>query len=374
MNNKSGKSVFVGFIVVAAIVIVAFLCFYALHEENTNDKQIVYALLPLTGASSELGNNIKQSMELYFQLHKNSQIALEYVDSGSSPEKAATAIRQKITNDERPIVISVLSSVSAAVIPIVNSMGGFTFAILTLQVNKTPTNDNYLRFDVTVDDVVLPNVEYMVRHGIVSATILYTNDEYGLSTCHKYKSELEKQNIEVVDAIPFSLTDTNVREVVAKMNSRDTDATIVCGNATPSYINVFHELSLQGFKGAIFADLGFQNPFVYKFVGDVCQRVVFSCPKAVLTEKEGLGAAFQKECEARNIPCNQTTVPPYDVLALIESMLVTGGRFEEETFVEMKQYNGLTDCIRFIGDGECAYDCFPAKIVGSKFEIVPAGE
>ncbi len=102
--------------------------------------------------------------------------------------------------------------------------------------------------------------------------------------------------------------------------------------------------------------------------------MVFSCPKAVFTSKEGQGAVFQKECEERSMPCNQTTVPPYDVLALIESIKKTGKRFTEETFVEMKQYNGLTDCIRFVGNGECAYDCFPAKIVGSNFEIVPAGE
>ena len=74
------------------------------------------------------------------------------------------------------------------------------------------------------------------------------------------------------------------------------------------------------------------------------------------------------------MPCNQTTIPPYDVLALIESFLVAGDHFTEEAFVKMKQYNGLTDCIRFVGNGECAYDCFPAKIVGSKFDIVPADE
>lgn len=358
---------------IALLVSVVILLFFANRFGDAVDgKHNVYAVLPLTGASSELGKNVRQAMDLYFESHPTSLINIVYVDSASVPEMAATAIRQKIINEENPIVISALSSVSGAVIPVVNSIGGFTFAILTLQVEKKTANKNYLRFDVNVNDVVLPNANYIAAHGVKSVTILFTNDEYGLSTARKYKAELKNRKVEVRAEIAFSLSDINVREVVAKALSHQADGVVVCGNATPSYVNIFRELSLQRFSGEIFADLGFTNPFVYKQIGGICKQVVFSCTKSVLTAKSEKGAEYKSKCISKGIPCNQTTVAPYDVLSLIESLLESNVEVSSEGLDAIKQYQGLTDSIRFVGAGECSYDCSPAKIIGEQFEIVPA--
>jgi hypothetical protein len=51
--------------------------------------------------------------------------------------------------------------------------------------------------------------------------------------------------------------------------------------------------------------------------------------------------------------------------------LKSNGTLSTEYVDAIKQYQGLTDSIRFVGAGECSYECSPAKIVGSDFEIVP---
>ena len=360
------SKIFIG--VLIAIVLVGIIFFSRIG--NSGGQKNVYAVLPLTGASSELGKTIKQAMDLYFGMNPKSSVNIVYVDSGSSPEKAATALSQKIVNEDNPLVVTALSSVSAAVIPIVNQKSGFTFAILTSKVEKNDVNKSYLRFDVAVADIVTPNVKYMKAEKIDSASILFTNDEYGLTTANEYKKQLHGMNASIVKMAPFSLTDLNVREVVSRILSDNPKAIVVCGNATPSYINVFKELQAQRYSGIIFADLGFTNPFVYKSVGDICRHVVVSCTRAVLTNKIGEGKQYMLECMRSGIPCNQTTVAPYDVLSMIEGLLKRGESLSDKLFLNMEHYQGVSDTIKFIGDGECSYDCLSARVIDD-YSIVP---
>ena len=167
---------------IGVLVIIFLGVFILTRREVKNDKKhTIYAVLPLSGAAAELGNNTKNAIDMYLSENNESIITIQYIDSESSPSKAISALNQALIGVEKPIVITEVASISNALIPVVNDHNGFCINLCTVSItneNKTKYN-SYQRYSLGIVYAAKPLVEY-INKKYSSICIIHSNDEYGL--------------------------------------------------------------------------------------------------------------------------------------------------------------------------------------------------
>lgn len=358
--------------IIAAVVFWIATTQSSIEKEN---KRCVYAVLPLTGPIAQLGKTIQGAMQMYLEEHPYSRIDVVFVDSASVPDKALSALNAKTASKDNIIVVSALSSVSSALIPFVSNKHGFLFPILTVAITDGGNNNCYQRFSMGTRDIVDPIATY-ARENYNTVSILYANEDYGLRNKDRFvqvfsdsskRGSLEQR---ILSQTSFDLQDKNVREIVSRIVTDHPEAIYITGNGTATYINLIKSINEVGFKGKVLADASFSNPFVYKALGNIAERVLFTCANSDLTYPQNKEAIeFRNYCQKHEIIPYGTTSNAYDVLGLIDLLLDKSENITASTISEMAEYVG-SDRVKFTGRGDCEYVCTLANVRGN--EIIEA--
>lgn len=359
-----------------AIALAVAIALVGIRPKPDNGRRRVYAALPLTGATSELGQMVKKTFDLYVNNVADCMFDLEYIDVESSSQKAITAVQQKIVNDGQPIVIAPFSYLANALISPVDQRGGFTFAVSCFSVNPRMTQSSvmYQRICASTEDIIRPVAEY-AKNKFLSIAIVHSDDEYAISCRKSFENYYADGRHVIRGAASFTISSTDVRGVVAKAVGMKADAIYVTATASTAYINVFRELSAVGYSGGIITDMPFSNPFVYKALGDSAQNIVFSCTLADVfdTSKPTLTKSmmnFQELCEKNDIPPYMVTVQAYDTLLIIDYFLRNNIPFSQDDFAHMQRFQGVAGELIFKPHGECSYPCILAHVVKGRIEAL----
>ncbi len=362
------KTVLLGILFLAIIVVFIILWTNVFGKSST--KKTVYSISPLSGAYAEGGKNARLITEMYFHDHPESKLSVKYVDSESNPTKAVTAINQAIIADKNPLAVSVITSVSVACIPALAEKNGFTIAVCALKTKQFEKFSNYQFLSYDVTDVVGLPAQYLSKN-CKSCIVIYSSEEYGLTGATAFKTTFESYGNRVLGMVPYMVGESSTREVVEKALEFGAESIFVVGVTTSGYLNIFRDIKGHGFKGKIASDIVFSSPFIYQALGETAENIVFVCCDCDLTEpRTEKGRIFRNACLSNNMIPYYALVEAYDAYLIMDFIVQKNKEFSQETFVELKQFNGCIGPIDFSIKGEAKYSFCLGTIIDGKITAV----
>ena len=323
------------------------------QQKNSIGKKNVYAVLPLTGPLSVWGKQAKETIDYYLKTHPDTSIQLIYVDSESNPSKALTSLQSKILNDKNPIVISAISSVSAALLPFLDKNGGFNVSMYTKVSPSTAAYKNQHRISFPIlTEMGEKVIDYANKH-YKTMTVFYSEDELGRLGLNAMKETFKG---EVIDAFSFSVADRDVRNTVIKALVANPESVFVISPPSIGYRNIIKELVTQGYKGGILTNQGYQVDWIYQNLEGV-ENVLYPCYDILLEEpvsekRKQVVAELAKE----GLHLNALTIEPYNSIAFVDYLLRNNIPFERSEILKMKKFEGIAGPLTLTENGDSDFE------------------
>lgn len=359
-------------IVVITIILGIIFGVSLLSKNNISaDKKKVYAVLPLTGSTANVGQNAKKAIDVYLKLHKESKIDVVFLDAESSASKALSSIAQATVRDQNPIVLTVFSFLSNSIIAPIEEKNGFTFGMVTINVNSSHVKNSkaYQRICWGIPDVVLPLCDYIKAREVSNLAIIYLDDEYGVGHKDGLKEAFQSRGGHVVKEEPFSLSSTDVRDSINKIVASKPDAIFVSGIASTAYINVLKTLLSVRYGGEIVTDTAFSNPYVPESLGKDAEKITFVCAASDIIDCND-ATDFVHMCQMNDLKPYYVTAQVFDAMSIIDFIIGSQLDFSQNTLNRMKDFSGVTHELKILPHGECSYPCKVVRIVDGRVEEV----
>jgi branched-chain amino acid transport system substrate-binding protein len=185
----------------------------------------IAAILPLTGAGQDVGENVRDGMQLAAQeINKKGGINARKIklltrDCKTNPDLARSEYKQMITQ-EPLLTVTCLSSVSTALAPIAEKEKELLLALVATAPNITQDRSWTYRYYPTAKDE-LPALQTILRRVKPrSLGIMYLDDEYGRSMFNVIKNSTSELDISTVNS-PFSSLQPDLDNIPDKiLNSK----------------------------------------------------------------------------------------------------------------------------------------------------------
>lgn len=335
-------------------------CYRTTQPPSSVPTLRILCLFPLTGPGASLGEYIRNGAELAreeanrrYQGRLN--IELEIVDSKSQPREAVSALQAAISRNRPDAVITGLSAVSRAIVPIVEQENIPTIVTTTALTDLPKGTRNVVRVYPTSEDFVEPVAQNMARR-FDRVAILYVNDDYGLSNQRIFNSIMQGAGKQVISSEAYELTQMDSRGVIQRVLSTSPQAVFVTGYG-PAFINVFKQLREINRDVPIFSEISFATPSVLNALGVDANGIVFDG-----TEMELSQPTLQSVIEFRTAYQSRFNAVPYQVagfshdavIILAEAALRNGtsAKPSKRTIISLSPFQGVMSPIRFDAEGE----------------------
>ncbi|MBE6446547.1 MAG: amino acid ABC transporter substrate-binding protein [Alphaproteobacteria bacterium] len=355
MSKLNWKKV-IGWAVAALVVIgVVGTNMYNQQQNSDNSKRIVYAVLPLSGQFASYGKDVQKTMDVYMA-QKDFAFQIKYIDSEGNPSKAITALQQATLNDNNPLVISAFSYISTPLAPVVHNKNGFLFGVITASISSD--TNSYQRISGNAADVVKPISDYIAKHP-KKTNLIYIQDELSIKELNAIKESIKNSEQTINREMVLDMNTLDVRNSVVKLLSDKPERIILLGQPTPGYLNILRELKAQAYQGEVFTDSALSNPPTIKALGDNMEDIYSptmtieaDIPQPEKVEK------MRIELAKVDLPVYISVSEAIDTLDLIQYTLENNLPFSQETYTNLKKWNGLSGNIHFPGKGETFVDFY----------------
>jgi branched-chain amino acid transport system substrate-binding protein len=267
------------FIVVALLVIGGYWLSIDSPEQQAGNDARIASILPLTGAMSSFGEQMKRGQELSIELwnegflgQNNKAVQITFFDGKGNAGESISAYRQGRLEGIRYFTTT-LSPVALALIPIVNQDDVLLFADAA-HPSISSSGPNVFRHSSTADQEAEVINERLVELTISSIGIISVNDDYGNAFQSKIVNLFEGNQGKVYESILYNKEEREMRQHVTKIMGNAPDAVIICGvGAAPGII--VRRLKEVGFAGEILATNTFGYPEALKAAGDAANNVQY---------------------------------------------------------------------------------------------------
>jgi branched-chain amino acid transport system substrate-binding protein len=316
-----------GLILVVVIVIILLTIFFVFRNKESNitrDKDVIRigALLSLTGSGAEFGSEQKNAIELFKEEKGNYKKEYEFIlqDTKSNPKDGVSALQNLLSKGKIDVVMTVLSGVSLATLPITEKQ-----KIPTFCVGSTPSITSDFKFAFRS----LPTADYqasqLAKHflrkfKIKSISIIYLNDDFGVSSKDNFQNFI-KDSVKNISSYPIMPDEINFPTIISKAINNKPDAVyIACyGN---SIANVLKELKQQNFKGLICSTLEVSYPEVLELAKESANGVYFVDTE--IAQSNG-NRFFDRYYKKYNKKPSLDAVLAYDEIQVIVNTIETDG-------------------------------------------------
>ena len=339
------------------------------QQKNSTGKRNVYAVLPLTGPLSVWGKQAKETIDYYLKTHVHDKLNLIYIDSESNPSKALTGLQSKVLDENNPIVISAISSVSASLLPFLDKNRGFN---VSMYAKDSPTYVHYKnqqRISFPVKTEIGEKVMNYINKNYKTMTVLYSEDELGRLGLQKLKEMFKG---EIIDSFSFSVAERDVRNTVVKALATKPEAFFAIAPASLGLRNVLKELGTSGFEGGIFANQAYQVDSVYKNLEGI-DNVFFPCYDILVEDPVSpKRAQVVSELAKEGLELSCLTIEPYNSIAFVNYLIENNIPFNREDILKLKTFEGIAGPLNLTENGDAEVDLGLCKTKNGK--IVPVTE
>ncbi|PJB69189.1 MAG: hypothetical protein CO095_10220, partial [Armatimonadetes bacterium CG_4_9_14_3_um_filter_58_7] len=274
--------------------------------------------------------------------------------SKNQPREAVTALQATLARRRPDAIISALSSVGSAIVPIAEREGILTI-VTTTALSGLPTGtQNVVRVYPTTEDFVEPVARHMAEH-YRRVAVLYVHDDFGESNKDEFVRIVRDAGVTVTAAEPFALTQADSRTLVERVLSEGPEAVFVTGYG-PAFIGIFRHLREANRDLPVYSEIGFANPVVLDALGADADGIVFDGTPLELGQSN-----VQAVESFRSAYADRHDRPPYQVAGFCHDSLLaiaaaasrndgrTPGKAE---VVALSPFEGAMGPIQFDSDGD----------------------
>lgn len=352
MNRKRFFVSKLGLLVIVILALV-FMPQCQKQSQKIEKKINVLAVLPLTGTISVYGDYAKNGFDLYLKAFPNSKVSISYIDSQGNPKVAISALTQELIKRKPDVVVTTVSHISGAIIPILEEKGIFTILTLSSSNKIMIGTNNVQRINPSLRDSDEP-IALFAKKRFNRIAILYSNEEWGISSNKYFTSTYSDEEHSVILSDAYSLSEKDVQTLVQKAISQDPDAIFVTGIG-PAYIAIMKNLKTLGYKGKVLSNINFSIPNVVKNIGDAADGVIFTGTELTLSEisKDSIREFAENYLKKFGHEPIYATACCYDMLSILDKMASEGITPSRKAFTVIKYWNGIAHRTEFLSDGEC---------------------
>lgn len=277
MRNKT-------LLAVLAMVVLAIVVFTLWRRPGPDAEQYidVGAVFPLTGAAADIGQWQRKGLDLAVkQINEqrgagNRKFRIIYQDSAGDPKTGLSAFSQILSQSKPPVVISSISSVSNALLPVSREQK-VNVMLLAVSLPKITEQSAYAyRFNVGSED----EAKIMARHvsgrlNRKEVAVYYLNDEFGLGALEVFKRELGATGGKVVWEEAYAAAAADHRNSLTKIARSGAKGIYVIGYTRASAIAI-KQLREMNNQLPIFANMALTVPTFTQLVGEAMEGVTFT--------------------------------------------------------------------------------------------------
>ncbi|KAM9862778.1 ABC transporter substrate-binding protein [Leucobacter sp. BZR 635] len=238
----------------------------------------VGAALSLTGAAGSYGVSQQEGLELALEeLKANDGITYELnVEDDASEPRQGMSVMESFVADGTSIVFGpTLSQTAEAAMPVANDAKMPVMGISTTASGITAIGEYVFRDSLTEAQVIPQTVDAVIeKFNAKKVVVMYSNDDAFTESGYEVMAEtLEGTDVEVLDTLTFSKSDTDFRSLLTAAKDKNPDAIIVSAliEAAIPLVTQAREL---GIEQPIVGGNGFNNPKLMADAGAAAEGVV----------------------------------------------------------------------------------------------------
>jgi branched-chain amino acid transport system substrate-binding protein len=342
-------------------------------SDGKSVKVKVIGLFPLTGPGASLGDYLKNGVQLAKEdaqkKYPGIDIDIQLIDSKNQPKEGISALQSATTSSAPDVLISGMSSVSKAVVPVVEQKNIPTIVTTTALSNLPQGTKNVIRMYPTSEDFVEPIANHMAKK-LDKVAVLYVNDDFGKRNQEVFADIIKKAGKTITVSEPFELAQADSRATIAKVLATNPKAIFVTGYG-PSFINIFKQLRESNKTIPIYTEIGFANPAVLTALGTTAEGIIFDGTEMELSEPSTPSVVSFKtsyESKFKGAPY-QVAGFAYDSISLIaQAKMKDGGsgKVDKAGMIALSPFQGVMGPITLDTQGESRIKLQLMKRVGNK--------
>lgn len=302
------------------LVIFSFLtCFFSCKED---DSIKIGVILPLTGAASEIGNNILDGIIIsseYYDSISSKKFSLIIEDSKLDAKQAISAANKLITVDKVKAIIGLASSTEALAVAPICEKNKIPMISSTASTPLLSTAGDYV-FRIYPSDVydgkILANFANEIKK-LKTVSILYLNNDFGVGLKNNFITNYINGGGKVEQVETFLPNDIDFKTQLTKIKNKNSDALLVIA-IDMQYLNIIKQIRELNIKSQILAPVTFDNPILVEKLGNAADNIVYSRPKYTTDQKTSQEKIFkEKYFELRNSAPPLLTALGYDTYYIL---------------------------------------------------------
>ncbi len=231
---------------------------------SRNDSVIrIGAILPLTGSAAELASQHKQGLELAIQyldsLNSKNRYELVIEDDQNDPKNTIAILNKMLSIDKVSAVVTVTSSPSLAIAPIADQKNIPLFANCGDPTITSRYKSVFRNFPSSDQEIKRMSQFVSKTLQLEKIYLLYIDDAYGKGAESVAETEFPTLGIKIVGSDAYGNEAADVRAIVNKAISKQSDAIYVYGYGMPT-AQIVNKLRETGYKGIILGSYNFSQP------------------------------------------------------------------------------------------------------------------
>jgi len=286
--------------IIVAIIILAGI-WYGVSKKSTapttKEPIKIGAILPLTGDFAEYGKDELSALELFIEewnSKNDKKIKLLVEDSRTDPKEAVSALNRLLLENPK-VFLTVGSSISLALQPIINEKQIPTIAVAA---NPDTAKGFMIQNNPTADDYVNLVAEEILAKNIKKVGLILRNDDFGKAIRESLVGKL-KGKTEIYEEL-VSPEESDFRTPVTKIKSKNPEVIFIAHTGKKLGLLVSQVRNLLG-NIPIYANLEVSYPEVKEAAGASYHNIKYSDLNVdynqpdLKTFKEKYVAKFNKE-------------------------------------------------------------------------------
>ena len=256
------------------ICLFVFIFFAGCTKAPDQESQVIKigTILPLTGNIAFIGESFKNGLDLALSEAGAKSIKIIHENSKAQPKEAVNITNKLLMDDDVKLLITNLSSVTNAVIPIVTDHKPplLLLASLTSLSGVTNNSQYVFRYFLPSIDEVNKMLSYFQDNNINQLGVIYINDTFGKDAVNLLMAEYGKA---IVLKESFSPRQIDFKDIIAKF--KDLSNIYIIGYG-PTYGNLIEQLREYGYKGNLYGFSGIASPSVLNKAGQAAEGIIFT--------------------------------------------------------------------------------------------------
>lgn len=277
------------YLILVAILIIAGVIYYNRIDQG-EEKATISAVLPLTGASANIGKWQKNAIELAVEEHNsksNKKIKLVIEDSNGDPKNGVNAFKKIIATEKTNAFLISLSGVANALTQDINKEKKKSMLLAVSLPDITSKSDYTYRFNLGSEDEAISMSDYMLKNNYKSVSLVYLNDEFGVGAVKSFKERFEKNGGKINLTEAYNKEQSDFKSIIAKLKSTKNDGIYVIGYV-PSSVELIKQMRQLNLSNQVFANMALSVPSFLKSGGDALNGVIYTVTNFSTTDNLNL--------------------------------------------------------------------------------------